>query len=542
MLKGIFPKNIKVELFLINFFLIHVSLCAIKIAQPDELSNTFFNSELDAIYGDFGDIDMGFEALGSVWIMPRDINSPTDLPNDYACQPLSKINIMRDQYNFADFNIVLVEKGPCSFTDMAKQVEKIGGDMILIVNDKPGNIKQYEITNDGRGHEVSIPVAMISFNDGKAIINYILNHPEENVYLDIEIGLNKRDQVKVDFFTNILDMDTFTFLGKFKTYFDLLSNDIDMNIYYLTPQIEGLLQTQQFQDCLKNGLYCMNSKFNTKNLNLQNVKGVDLIYESLFHQCIFQKSKKSYFNFIEHYSEMCINTEKFSNFCGLSLFNGGMREIIMDCVFNSFGNADYKRQWEKIDVIKFELNSINDNVNTILVNNRLLENHLKVNSYPDIYINDKKYKNRLNAMYLFDSICDSFSRKPKACLDYGIRPTNLDKEGIPIFELILIILFVIFLNVVLFYFIKRAIMKRLRNRIDIDKNDLSGEINSVINSYFSLKEMESTSSNDNQQTNDLGDVQHFMDDEENENKKEDKEEPGSQLVISNDIKLNKDNQ
>jgi hypothetical protein len=542
MLKGIFPKNIKVELFLINFFLINVSLCAIKIAQPDELSNTFFNSELDAIYGDFGDIDMGFEALGSVWIMPRDMNSPIDLPNDYACQSLSKIKIMRDQYNFADFNIVLVEKGPCSFTDMAKQVEKIGGDMILIVNDQPGNIKQYEITNDGRGHEVSIPVAMISFNDGKAIINYILNHPKENVYLDIEIGLNKRDQVKVDLFTNILDMDTFTFLGKFKTYFDLLSNDIDMNIYYLTPQIEGLLQTQQFQDCLKNGLYCMNSKFNTKNLNLQNVKGVDLIYESLFHQCIFQKSKKSYFNFIEHYSEMCINTEKFSNFCGLSLFNGGMREIIMDCVFNSFGNADYKRQWEKIDVIKFELNSINDNVNTILVNNRLLENHLKVNSYPDIYINDKKYKNRLNAMYLFDSICDSFSRKPKACLDYGIRPTNLDKEGIPIFELILIILFVIFLNVVLFYFIKRAIMKRLRNRIDIDKNDLSGEINSVINSYFSLKEMESTSSNDNQQTNDLGDVQHFMDDEENENKKEDKEEPGSQLVISNDIKLNKDNQ
>jgi hypothetical protein len=542
MLKSIFPKNIKVELFLINFFLINVSLCAIKIAQPDELSNTFFNSELDAIYGDFGDIDMGFEALGSVWIMPRDMNSPIDLPNDYACQSLSKIKIMRDQYNFADFNIVLVEKGPCSFTDMAKQVEKIGGDMILIVNDQPGNIKQYEITNDGRGHEVSIPVAMISFNDGKAIINYILNHPKENVYLDIEIGLNKRDQVKVDLFTNILDMDTFTFLGKFKTYFDLLSNDIDMNIYYLTPQIEGLLQTQQFQDCLKNGLYCMNSKFNTKNLNLQNVKGVDLIYESLFHQCIFQKSKKSYFNFIEHYSEMCINTEKFSNFCGLSLFNGGMREIIMDCVFNSFGNADYKRQWEKIDVIKFELNSINDNVNTILVNNRLLENHLKVNSYPDIYINDKKYKNRLNAMYLFDSICDSFSRKPKACLDYGIRPTNLDKEGIPIFELILIILFVIFLNVVLFYFIKRAIMKRLRNRIDIDKNDLSGEINSVINSYFSLKEMESTSSNDNQQTNDLGDVQHFMDDEENENKKEDKEEPGSQLVISNDIKLNKDNQ
>ena len=406
-------KNITIALFLISFFLINISLCGIKIAQPDELSTTFFNAELEAVYGDFGDIDLGFEALGSVWIMPRDINSPNDVAQDYACHSLSNIKILRDNYNFADFNIVLVERGPCSFTDMAKEVEKIGGDMILIANDQPGNIKQYEITNDGRGSEVSIPVAMISFNDGKSIINYILNHPKENVYLDIEIGLNKRDQVKVDFFTNILDIDSFTVLGKFRSYFDLLGNDIDMNIYYLTPQIEGLLQIQKFKDCLKDGLYCMNSKFNTKNINLQNVNGVDLIYESLFHQCIFEKSKKSYFNFIEHYQDMCINSERFSNFCGISLFSGGMREIIMDCVFNSFGNADYKRQWEKVEVIKYELNNIKDNVNTILVNNRLLETHLKVNSYPDIYINDKKYTDRINAMYIFDSICNSFLKNQK---------------------------------------------------------------------------------------------------------------------------------
>ena len=57
-------------------------------------------------------------------------------------------------------------------------------------------------------------------------------------------------------------------------------------------------------------------------------------------------------------------------------------------------------------------------------------------------------------MYLFDSIYDSFSQKPKACLEYGIRPTKLIKEGIPIFEIILIILFIIFLNVVIVYCIK----------------------------------------------------------------------------------------
>ena len=93
--------------------------------------------------------------------------------------------------------------------------------------------------------------AMISFNDEKAIINYILNHWKDNVYLDIEIGLNERDQVKIDFFTNLLDIDTFTFLGKFKDYFDLISHDIDINIYYLTPLIEGFTANATISRLLK---------------------------------------------------------------------------------------------------------------------------------------------------------------------------------------------------------------------------------------------------------------------------------------------------
>ena len=525
-------------LLIINLFLINLALCGIKVAQPDELSQKFLNSEIEAVYGDFGDIDLGYEAVGSVWIMPRDIET-NDVPENYACKSLSDIKILRDKYNFADFNIVLVDKGSCSFTQMAKEVEKIGGDMIIVVNDEPGNVNQYKITNDGRGSEVTIPVAMISYNDGKSIINYIINHPKENVYLSVEIGSNKRSKVKVDLFTNILDIDTFTFLGTFKSYYDLLSNYIDMNIYYLTPKMQGLLQIQRLQDCLKNGEFCLNSNFNSKYTNLKKVNGVDLIYESLFHQCISIKSKKSYFNFIEQYSDLCINSEVYSNFCGLSLFNAGMREIVMDCVFNSFGNADYLRKWERPGVIKTHLNHIKDNVNTILVNNRLKESQFKVNSYPDIYINDIKYTERLSSMYLFDAICDSFKQKPKPCLEHSIRPTELKKEGIPSYQIVLIIFFILFINLILYYCIKRGLAKRIQNRIDVDKNDLSGQINSVIESYFSLKEMDSRSSE--QTTNNLGDVQHFMDDEnddKNPDQPKNENEPGSQLIMSNNISFN----
>ena len=537
MLKKEFLSKTLFIIFL-NYLLIDLTLCGIRIAQPDELSNVFLNSDIEAVYGDFGQIDLGFEAVGSIWIMPRDLTSKTELPSDYACKPLTNIKILKDNYNFADFNIVLVEKGPCSYPQMAKEAENIGADMVIIVNDQPGSVSKFKVTNDdGRGHEVSIPVALISYNDGKAIIDYIINHPKENVYLSVEIGLNQRKTVQVDLFTNIQDFDTFTFLGKFKSYYELLGNYIDMNIYYLTPKYDGLLFTQKVQDCLKNGLYCLKGNLDSNNLSKKRVSGLDLIYESLFHQCIFIKSKKSYFNFIEQYANMCINTNLYGDFCGLSLFNKGMKEIIMDCVFNSFGNNDYTAKWESPDVIKGKLAGINDNVNTILVNNRLKENQFKVNSYPDIYINDIKYTERLSSMYLFDAICDAFSQKPKPCLEYSVRPTSLDEEGIPWYEIVLIILFVIFINAILFWFVKKQIINRIKNRIDIDKNDLSGEINSVINSYFSLREMENRNSSDDKATNDLGDVQKFMDDDENENPDHPKSQPGSQLIMTNTVSL-----
>jgi len=525
-------------IILLNYLFIDLALCGIRIAQPDELSNVFLNSDIEAVYGDFGQIDLGFEAVGSIWIMPRDLTSKNDLPSDYACKPLTNIKILKDNYNFADFNIVLVEKGPCSYPQMAMQAENVGADMVIIVNDQPGSVSKFKVTNDdGRGHEVSIPVALISYNDGKAIIDYIINHPKENVYLSVEIGLNQRKTVQVDLFTNIQDFDTFTFLGKFKSYYELLGNYIDLNIYYLTPKYDGLLFTQKVQDCLKNGLYCLKGNLDSNNLSKKRVSGLDLIYESLFHQCIFTKSKKSYFNFIEQYSNMCINTNLYGDFCGLSLFNKGMKEIIMDCVFNSFGNHDYTSKWESPDVIKSRLAGINDNVNTILVNNRLKENQYKVNSYPDIYINDIKYTERLSSMYLFDAICDAFSQKPKPCLEYSARPTSLNEEGIPWYEIVLIILFLVFINAIIFWFVKKQIINRIKNRIDVDKNDLSGEINSVINSYFSLREMENRNSSDDKATNDLGDVQKFMDDDENENPDHPKGQPGSQLIMTNSVSL-----
>ena len=545
MSKFFFSINIILFFFFINIYLFPFIECGISIAQPESLSNKFFNSELEAVYGDFGSIDLGFEALGSVWIMPFKENSKNDFPPDYACNSLKDIKILKDSYNFANFNVVLVDRGSCSFPKMAKEVEKIGGDMILIVNNEPGSVLGYKVTNDdGRGNEVSIPVAMISYNDGKVIMDYIINHPKENVYLNIEIGLNQRNKVKIDLFTNILNIETFNFLSDFQSYFNSLDKYIDMNIYYLTPKLDGLLQKQKNLDCLKEGLFCQ--KNTNMNIN-KDITGVDLIYESLYHQCMFQRSKKSYFNIISKYNEMCLTNKKYSNFCGLDLFNADMREIIMDCVFNSFGNSDYEKKWEKPEEIKNKLKSIKDNTNTILVNNRLKEVQFNVNSYPDIYINDIKYDQRLSSMYVFNAICQAFNPKPEPCKKYIIRPTQVEKEGIPWYDIVLIILLIILINVVLYYLIRRSVLRRLNSRIDVDKNDLSGQINTVISSYFSLREMSNKHSDDdddeeiNHKINNLGTIETFIDDEKDNKKEEEKESNDSKLIMTNSISKDENN-
>ena len=544
--KFFFHINITFLFFFINIYLFQLINSGISIARPESLANKFFNSEIEAVYGDFGSIDLGFEALGSVWIMPLKENSKDELDPNYACNSLEKIKILKDNYNFANFNVVLVDRGSCSFPKMAKEVEKIGGDMILIVNNEPGSVSGYRVTNDdGRGSEVSIPVAMISYNDGKAIMDYITNHPKENVYLNIEIGLNQRNKVKIDLFTNILNLETFKFLSEFRSYFNSLDKYIDMNIYYLTPQLEGLLQSQKSKDCLKDGLFCQKNT----NINInKDITGIDLIYESLYHQCMFQRTKKPYFNLISQYNEMCLNYEKYSNFCGLEFFNPDMREIIMDCVFNSFGNSDYEKKWVKPSEIKEQLDLVKSNTNTILVNNRLKEKQFNVNSYPDIYINDIKYEQRLSSMYVFDAICHAFNPMPQPCKNYVIRPTELDKEGIPWYDIVLIILVVILLNVVCYYFIRRNVLRQLSSRINVDKNDLSGQINSVISSYFSLREMNNKHSDEdddedeetNNKVNNLGDVQTFIDGDE-DNKNEEKENNGTKLIMNNSIPDNKEN-
>ena len=155
--------------------------------------------------------------------------------------------------------------------------------MALIINDEPGAITNYKVTNDdGRGNEVKIPVAMISFNDGKALINYIVNHPKENIYLSVEIGLNKRNKVKIDLFTNILDNAKLIQFLLEETKNLISKNKSDLNSYYkvgkLIVEAQGGEARAKYGDNLIKEYSIKLTKELRKNYNITTLKRIRQFY------------------------------------------------------------------------------------------------------------------------------------------------------------------------------------------------------------------------------------------------------------------------
>lgn len=549
------------------FSILTISRCGLKIIQPDNLAQSFKYQDIPLAYGTFGKIDLGFEAIGKIWIVPRE--SQSSLPENYSCESLKslKLTSSSESSQFTGYNIVLIDRGDCSYPEMARQVQKIGGDMALIINNEPGSVEGIEVKSDGSDNDIKIPVALISYNDGKKIMVHLINNPEENVYLEISIGMNKKDRVTVEFFTNILNKESYYLFYQFKSYYDLLKDSIDFYPIFLTQVVEGLTGEQIVNDCLSNGLFCILEKPENVNFDINGIKGKNLIYDSIFHQCIFSttKSKNTFFEFIEIYWDKCYNSRFYQPLCGKELFGKELQDLIFSCVLDSFRttntpslpyfdkpneqNPETQPSQKTEDshgssqLLIRRFDSVKDNNNKILVDNRIKEEQYSIKSVPQVVINGKIMNDdgRLTASILFDNICEAFKKKPDVCNEYSLHHTDVELEGISWLEMIIFIVIMLLMNVLILYSCKKYIMERVEDRINVDRNELGGEINTVVNSYFNLREIElhKTSSENVNKANDLGDLENFMTEEsiekdKNDESKKDNEETSDKNNIINE--------
>ncbi|CAD5224355.1 unnamed protein product [Bursaphelenchus xylophilus] len=97
-----------------------------------------------------------------------------------ACEPL------KNDLDVAD-NVVLVERGTCSFVDKALNVERAGGKIIMITDSKNGTEGFIDMIKDETGTTSHIPAGYLPGNNGRRMREY-LNY--EGDYIKIRIPFN----------------------------------------------------------------------------------------------------------------------------------------------------------------------------------------------------------------------------------------------------------------------------------------------------------------------------------------------------------------
>lgn len=234
--KKCFFKKINLpQLITIMILLFSFTYCDIIIRNPEIIKNKFEKGIIKTGYATFGYNPYGYTLTGRVYYDPN--NKDTDL----ACNYEKMKDIITDKSNFVDsVPIVMLDRGSCHFVDKARNVQKAGGKVALIVNSDEKEIDNIIMADDGTASDIMIPLILISNKDGKILKDYYYDNKNnadvlKNFVLDVDFQIeHNSNTVKVQIFMNseseeiyklMLDMYKFKDLSKLLFYNYLLTSE-----------------------------------------------------------------------------------------------------------------------------------------------------------------------------------------------------------------------------------------------------------------------------------------------------------------------------
>lgn len=125
------------------------------------------NLEIDAVFANYGYVPYGQSTFGYLYF-----NSSDPL----GCDKSSEFT----QFDFEISNeglhnaMILVDRGECTFVSKTRNIARSGGQMAIIVNDKPyQQINNVIMSDDGTGNGLKIPSVLISSKDGEILKDYL---------------------------------------------------------------------------------------------------------------------------------------------------------------------------------------------------------------------------------------------------------------------------------------------------------------------------------------------------------------------------------
>lgn len=162
--------------------LIILASASLQVYSP-ECAVKRFSKLIEYTLSNFGEIPYGQVIIGQIRVPNKEL----------LCSIEGESYINNNDRNTRV--ILLVKRGECKFTEKVINAQNLGADLIIIYDDKPGDIPSVIMKNDGHGHLAEIPSLFISNKDGnnlKTISSDCKDYPVVKIKFDISQAENSK--------------------------------------------------------------------------------------------------------------------------------------------------------------------------------------------------------------------------------------------------------------------------------------------------------------------------------------------------------------
>jgi len=470
-------------LYQIVFFLIpSLYVAQISVLSPQDLSNKF-TKDIEVSYSLYGQVPYGSTTFTK--LKNPSIKSFSKSPF-LACKPIEDYisKEAKEEQNFIS-TALIADRGHCSFVTKSRMIQKTGGEIAIIINDRDFDsfLEEVFLADDGTGSDIVIPTVFISHKDGQVIKDYLLEHPTEEVILAVNFNLKHSAQVKYDLFFSSDNLNMYSFLVDYETYIPLFKENTVFNIHYVSyisdDYQKGVAKELPF--CIASGKFCAIPRYD---LGIED--GRLIVQENIRQKCVFitafkkDNEGRDYFRYMREFNSQCISTKQFTEDCAKKVISeeiSHLEDQVNECIANSYYSP---------------LDGKNHNIegNQLLDKDYEIQKKLNVQVLPGIVVNDREIFGSITAYNLFEAICGGFNILPTYCHKNSEYKTaaepKQESSDLSTGSIVLIILIVIVVNVAIVYVCKKYIVKKMHEKIE--SSEINGKINNVVTAYLALRD------------------------------------------------------
>lgn len=291
--------------------------------------------------------------------------------------------------------LILAERGGCSFVTKARNIQRWGGRVAVIIDNKAyESPEQIIMIDDGTGSDILISSVLINFENGTTLKEFITKNDSVIAHLGIDFSIDAPDdRVEYEIYYSLGDLLGYKIMKDFNSYRQKLGKKVLFTPYIsIKKDYNNRYRTYSEEDCDGKLDYCVQ-------MIDQKIKstGREMLSEGVRQICIYKTEKDNknadkFWKYITKISDEC--NGEFTEACSVKVQQSvGINDKLVSKCFDS----------EFFNILSEEYNS---------------SLHAGIHYTPAMVVNNVTIRGILEAPLMFSTICKGFNTTIDECIMY----------------------------------------------------------------------------------------------------------------------------